>query len=690
MRKDQARQRIAKLREAIARHRYLYHVLDKQEISEAALDSLKHELFTLEREFPDLVTPDSPTQRVGGKALGKFEKVHHAAPMLSMEDVFTPDEFDEWYARIGKLLDRDRFDVFCMVKVDGLATSLVYRRGFLAVGATRGDGQVGENITENIKTIEAVPLALRTPTEGEIDDFLARHRGALDAKAVRAALESPGDLEVRGEVFMTVEAFDRLNREQRKKGEEPFANPRNAAAGSVRQLDPKITAGRRLSYFAWELAARLGQTTHSQEWEILGMLGFKVSKESALAKGTAEVRAFWHKMQDRRPKLGYWIDGTVVRVDDHRAYEGLGVVGKAPRGIIAWKFPAEEATTVVEDVLWYVGRTGALTPVAKLRPTWIGGTTVQHASLHNADEIERLGVRIGDTVILYKAGDIIPKIKEVLAELRPKDAKAIEAPKRCPACGKPTSRRVGEVAVLCENARCPAKQVEFMAHVAKAFEIDGLGFKIVEQLLASGLVKRPGDLFRLRKEDVAALERFADKSAENLVKAIASAKSVPLPRFIIAMGIPHVGFETAVDIAGRFGTLAKVRHATKEQLMDVPGIGEVVADALVGWLAERDNQRIIDDLVEAGVRVEAFRRPKEQPLAGMTFVFTGELVSMSRDEAKAAARERGADVSESVSKKTTCVVAGPGAGSKLEKAKKLGVRILNEAEFAAILSGKKL
>lgn len=687
----EARRRIEHLKKVIDYHRYLYHVLDRQEISDAALDSLKHELYRLEQEFPELVTQDSPTQRVGGKALAKFAKVRHTTPMLSMEDVFAPDEFDEWYARIAKLLAKDRFDVFCMVKVDGLAMSLVYEDGVLAAAATRGDGRVGEDITENVRTIDAVPLALHEPSAKQIDAFINACGGSTDAKRLRAALEKrAGRVEVRGEVYMTEKAFAALNEEQRKKGEEPFANPRNAAAGSVRQLDPKVTAGRKLSFFAWELVTDLGQSRHSREWELLGLLGFRANKESVRARSAEEVHAYWKRMLERRPRLGYWIDGTVVRADDNASFERLGVVGKAPRGMVAWKFPAEEVTTVVEDVQWYVGRTGALTPVAKLRPTWLGGTTVQHASLHNADEIARLGLKIGDTVILYKAGDIIPKVKKVLAELRPRGAKEIRTPKACPACGGPVARREGEVAVVCENRKCPAKQVEFMANFVskRAFDVEGLGYKVVEQLMDSGLVSRPGDVFRLRMDDLVDLERFGEKSAENLVAAIAKARNVPLARFIIAMGITHVGDETAVDLADRFGTLEKFRRAAKEDLESVTGIGEVVAGSVAEWLRDPQHQRMIDDLIDAGVKVERSRKPASQPWKGLTFVFTGELEAMSRDEAKDKARGFGADVSESVSKKTSYVVAGPGAGSKLDKAKKLGVRVLNEARFLAMLDGK--
>ncbi len=687
----EAKARIAALKKEIDRQRYLYHVEDRSEMSDAALDSLKHELYRLEQEFPSLITPDSPTQRVGGKALAKFEKVTHAAPMLSMEDVFAPEEFDEWHARVAKLLGREKFDLFCMVKVDGLATSINYDDSALAFAATRGDGRVGENITENVKTIEAVPLALREPTEREIDAFCAKHRGGIDEKKVRRALERRnGRIEVRGEVYMTQKAFDALNAEQKRRGEEAYANPRNLAAGAVRQLDPKITASRKLSFFAWDLVTDLGQRRHSQEWELLRLFGFNANRESVLAHSVGDVHAFWKRTQERRAELGYWIDGSVIRVDDNDAYERLGVVGKTPRAMVAWKFPAEEVTTVVEGVSWQVGRTGALTPVAHLKPVWLGGTTVKNATLHNADEIKRLDLKIGDTVVLFKAGDIIPKVKEVIKALRPKGAKAVPLPRVCPACGERVARREGEVAIVCDNRGCPAKHVEFMANFVsrRAFDIDGLGYKVVEQLMDGGLLSRPSDLFRLKKEDLIDLERFGEKSAENLIAAIHARRQVSLPRFIIALGITHVGDETAVDLAQHFGTLEKLRHAAKEQLEAVNGIGDVVAESVLKWFADKKHQAMVDDLLEAGVKPERTVKPASAPWQGMTMVFTGAMEAMTRDEAKDKARAMGATVSESVSKKTTYVIAGPEAGSKLEKAKKLGVTVLNEAEFLAML-GKK-
>lgn len=699
MDRTEAATRAKKLRALIEKHRYLYHVLDRPEMSDAELDSHKHELQRIEELFPDLITPDSPTQRVGGEALAKFPKVTHARPMLSIEDVFAPEEFDAWHERIGKLLGKTRFGLFGMVKVDGLAISLSYESGALRTAATRGDGRVGEEVTGNVRTIDSIPLALRLPEQEEIDEFLARHRGSVDVKRIRTAFSmisggktegtttDAARIEVRGEVYMTEKTLEKLNKEQTKKGEEPFANPRNAAAGAIRQLDPKIAASRGLSFFAWDLVTDIGQTTHEQEWELLALLGFSVNRESRPLKSIQETHEFWKGLQERRPKLGYWIDGSVIRVDDNADFERLGVVGKTPRGLIAWKFPAEEVTTVVEGVRWQVGRTGALTPVGELRPIWLGGTTVKHASLHNADEIARLDVRLGDTVVLYKAGDIIPKIKKVVKELRPRGAKPPLVPRKCPACDEPVEKRAGEVALVCRNRSCPAKQVEFMANFVskRAFDVEGLGYKVVEQLMEHGLIARPGDIFRLAPDDLVDLEHFGEVSADNLIAAIAKSRRVSLPRFIIAMGITHVGDETAVDLAERFGTLARFRAADRAALESIDGVGAVVAAAVQDWLKDERHQKMIDELLEAGVEVARTERPKAQPWSGRSYVFTGELEALTRDEAKALARQLGADVPESVSRKTGYVVAGPGAGSKLDQARKLGVKVLNEAEFLAML-----
>jgi len=682
----EAKIRVIKLRKEIDHHRYLYHVLDQVEISDAALDSLKHELYRLEAEFPDLVTKDSPTQRIGGEVRKQFVKVKHPSRMYSMEDVFEPEEFEAWSDRIAKLTGESRFDMFCMVKLDGLALSLVYKDGALSVAATRGDGYYGEDVTANVKTIESVPLALRRPTEREIAAVVARHETTVSEKRLVEALTSgKGEIEIRGEVYMPKHVFEALNQEQKKRGEEEFANPRNAAAGAIRQLDPAVSASRKLDFFAWDLVSDIGQGTHTAEWEILPLLGFRVNPESAPAAYVKDVDGYWKRMREMREKLDYWIDGTVIRVDSNAVYDELGVVGKTPRAAIAWKFPAEEATTVVEAIDWSVGRTGALTPVARLRPTWIGGTTVTHASLHNSDEIRRLDVRVGDTVILYKAGDIIPKIKSVLVNLRPDGAKEMKEPKTCPVCGSPVERKPGEVALTCTNRRCYVIEMENILHAAVAFDIMGLGPKAIERFMEEGLLRTPPDIFRLTEGDISSLDRFGEISAKKLIEEISRKKGITLDRFIVALGMRHVGGETARDLALHFGTLERFRRASREDLISVPDVGEVVADSIAEFLADKHSQDLLDDYLKTGIDVTPLKRRSEQPLAGKSFVFTGSLETLSRDEAKQRVLDRGGDVSESVSKKTGYVVVGKDPGSKAAKARELGVKVLDEREFMDLI-----
>lgn len=659
--KNDAKKRIDKLREAIDEYRYAYHVLNKSVISDSALDSLKHELFKLEKEFPDLVTPDSPTQRVSGKPLPQFKKVGHKTPMLSMEDVFSPEELAEWEARIKKLLPSRKFDYYAEIKMDGLAVSLIYRDGLFFRGSTRGDGRTGEDVTQNLKTVEAIPLRLRA------------------AKGVSLS----GEIEIRGEVYMSKKSFEEINKEQVKKGEEKFANPRNAAAGAIRQLDPAITASRKLSFYGYAIPTDLGQKTHEEAHGIIYKLGVPVNPLNKKVRNLEEVNQYHKKIMKRRDHLPYWTDGVVVVVDEERDFERLGVVGKAPRGMIAYKFPAEQVTTKVKDVRWQVGRTGVVTPVAVMDPVFVAGTTVQHATLHNLDEIERLGLKIGDTVILEKAGDVIPKIVQVLPKLRTGHESAIHAPKKCPVCGAELRRREGEVAITCPNKSCPAKDFSALVHFVgkRAFDMVGLGPKQIEAFMDKGLVSVPADLFKLKKSDLVDLERFGEKSAENIVSSIQSRKSISLPRFILAMGILHVGDETAVDLARYFENLPRFREANLEDLKNISGIGEVVAESVHGWLKEAKNQKMINELLDAGVRVEPVHHSKHQPLKGKTIVFTGEMESMSRDAAKEKVRELGGDPAESVSKQTDLVVAGPGAGSKLARAKKLGIKIVDEKEF---------
>lgn len=663
MTKAEAEARIKKLRQSINEYRYAYHVLDKSEISDAALDSLKHELYTLEQQYPDLITADSPTQRVAGKPLAKFHKVHHKEPMLSIEDVFTPEEFEAWHARTAKLMNTKVFQMFCMVKLDGLAMELVYVDGLLSTGATRGDGVTGEDVTANLKTIEAIPLSVTLP------------KGYQNGKTII----------VRGEVYFPIKEFEKLNKKLAKEGKETIVNPRNGAAGSVRQLDPTITAGRKLSFYAWDLVSDHGQKTQAEEWKMMREMGFPVNPESELVSSVAEVEAFWKRTLQKRKKLNYWIDGTVIRVNDDEAYGRLGVVGKTPRGLIAWKFPAEETTTVVENVEWFVGRTGALTPVAVVRPTFVAGTTVTHASLHNADEIERLDVRIGDTVILYKAGDIIPKVKEVLVKLRPKNAKVIHPPTHCPVCGSPVERRKEEVAIFCTNPKCFAQDRERLLHAARAFGIDGIGPSTVALLLDNKVVQHAPDLFTMKVEDLMGLERFAEISSKKLVDEIQAKKSITLDRFLVGLNIRHVGEETGLLLARHFGTIDKLIEASAEELAAVQGVGEVVGKSVAEFLHDAANQRTIHDYQKNGVHILSAKKATTGPLTGKTFVLTGTLSTLEREAAKEEIRTLGGDASETVSKKTFAVVVGENPGSKLEKAKKLGVKTLTEKEFLHII-----
>jgi DNA ligase (NAD+) len=680
MTKAQAQDRINKLRETIDDYRYQYHVLDKLEISDAALDSLKHELYKLEQEYPEFITADSPTQRVGGKPLPKFEKVTHKRPMLSMEDVFTQEEFEAWLGRLEKVGGKKVDEFFCMPKLDGLAVSLVYREGLLTSAATRGDGKVGEDVTQNIKTIDSIPLRLRAITTPSPS---LKRRGIEDGRGAGV----PEYVEVRGEVYFPVKAFEKMNRELEKAGQETFANPRNTAAGSIRQLDPSITASRGLAFVAWNLDADFGQSTMEEEWEILEELGFRPAPESKRFESVEAIRKHWVWLQEKREKLGYWVDGMVVRVNNNKLYEKLGVVGKTPRGLVAWKFPAEEATTKVKEIQWTVGRTGALTPVAVVEPTWVGGTTVRHASLHNLDEIERLDVRELDTVILYKAGDIIPKIKEVIVKLRPSGAHKIKPPTECPVCGSKVERRENEVAMYCTNPKCFVQDREAILHAARAFEIDGLGPQTIATLLENGIIASPADLFLLKPGDVLGLEGFAEVSANKLVEQIQVRKTISLSNFILALGIRNVGEQTAIDIANHFGSIDKVIDATLEELIEVEGIGEVVARSVREYFDQEHNQKLVEHFLKNGVDVlvQPYTNKKTQ-VTGKTFVVTGTLESLGRDEAKEAIRRAGGKVAGSVSKKTDFVIVGENPGSKFDEAKKFGVPILSEKEFLAMLS----
>lgn len=676
MDKNEAKERIEKLRSEIERHRYAYHVLDKSTISEAALDSLKHELYQLEQKFPELITPDSPTQRVGGHPLPAFRKAKHPLrPMLSLEDVFTFEEFEAWFARLEKNLHEEEGGLepnfFCDLKMDGLAIELIYRDGLLAAAVTRGDGIIGEDVTQNIETIEAIPLRLRS-VPGQ---------------------KFPKELVVRGEAYIRRKDFDRLNEENRRRGEKVFANPRNIAAGSIRQLDPEVTRSRCLRFFAYGVVGRPGDETHlsnfltrQREYEQLKNFGIPTNPGARLVHSMEGVRQFYEAAQKRRDRLDYQIDGIVVSLNDNRLNDEAGVVGKTSRAAVAFKFSAEETTTVIEEVKWFVGRTGTLTPVAVVRPTLIAGTTVTHASLHNADEIERVGVRLGDTVIIYKAGDIIPKVKEVIERLRPKGAKRIQPPKRCPACGASVWRVAGQVAISCSNSRCFAQDRERILHAVRAFGIDGLGPQTVALLHEQGIVQRPSELFALRPEDLLSLERFAEISSTKLIANIQSKKRIPLDRFLVTLGIRHVGEEMARLLAERFNTLDRLRRADRDELSAVSGIGPVAAESVFSFFANRANQDLIEGYAKNGVEILKVKDRRAGPLTGKIFVLTGTLDKMSREEAKQKIRALGGETSELVSKKTDYVVVGSDPGSKADKAKRIGVKRLTETGFLRMIA----
>lgn len=663
VKKMDAQQRIDQLKEVIEKHRYAYHVLDKQSISDAALDSLKHELYSLEEQYPEFITPDSPTQRVGGRSLEKFAKVKHSRRMLSMEDVFTEEEFAAWNERILKRSERKQIEYFCMPKLDGLALSLMYENGVLKTAATRGDGEVGEDVTQNIRTIESIPMKLR-----EVGLTMRR-------------------IEVRGEIYFPLKEFKQLNKELVQEGKPTLANPRNAAAGSIRQLDPSVTASRPLAFVAWDLGGESEVQSMEGKMDLLTAFGFRAVPESKTCANLNQVKHHWTQLHKQRGKLNYWIDGLVVRVNDNFVYESLGVVGKTPRGLVAWKFPAEEATSLVKKIEWFVGRTGTLTPVALVEPTSIAGTTVQHASLHNMDEIERLDVREGDTVILYKAGDIIPKIKQVLIELRPKNAKTVVPPISCPVCGSNAVRQSGEVAIHCSNKRCFSKDKEQILHAARSFGIDGLGPQTIATLMEQKLIQRPSDLFMLTSSDLIGLEGFAELASNKLVDEIQRHKEISLSDFIVALGIHNVGEQTAIDLANHFGSLEALQAASTEEFTAIEGVGVVVANSLNEFFHEEHNLSMLDGYRRVAVKVINQLKPRTQNvLNGKTFVLTGTLETLSREEAKDRVRVAGGKVSGSVSKKTDFVVAGRDSGSKLDDAKRLGVKILSEVEFLAMLN----
>lgn len=672
MNREEAKKRVEKLRDEINRYRYAYHVLNKSVISESALDSLKHELWQLEQKFPEFVTPDSPTQRVAGQPLKEFIKVKHTTPILSLEDIFSFSELKDWQDYMAKLLPQNiKFGYFCERKIDGIDIVLTYQKGVLKTAATRGDGLIGEDVTQNIKTIEAVPLKL----------------------------EKDVNIIVRGEIFMQKKDFAKLNEEQKKKGLSSFANPRNVTAGSVRQLDPKITASRRLDCYAFEIITDLGQKTHQEVHQILRQLGFKTDNEAKYGVDLAAVEDFYQHCYKNRERVSFEYDGVVVVLNSIDAQQKLGSVGKSPRWMRAYKFPGEEATTVVKEIIVQVGRTGVLTPVAIFEPTRIMGSTVSRATLHNEDEIKRLGVRIGDTVIIQKAGDVIPDVVKVLKNLRTGREKKFKMPSKCPICGGPVERKPGEVAHYCLNKNCFATRWRGLLHFVsrKGFNIDGLGDKIVEQLMNEGLIKNPADIFTLTQGDLEPLERFAEKSAQNLIEAIEKSKQVDLARLIYALGVRHIGEESAMLLAHKLANsltrkstiknlIKQVKNWSLEDLQKIPDVGPVVGKSIYDWFHQKENIALLENLEKYGVKITVPKLTSSgKKLAKKKFVLTGELESMTRDEAKAKIRELGGNISESVSRKTDFVVVGRAPGSKYQQAKKLGVKIIDEKEFLQMI-----
>ncbi|MFZ5391396.1 MAG: NAD-dependent DNA ligase LigA [Patescibacteria group bacterium] len=665
MNKQEARIRLNKLRQAIDNYRYQYHVLDKLDISEAALDSLKHELVKIEQQYPDLVTSDSPSQRVAGGVLPGFTKVKHARPILSIEDAFDLEEIKDWQFRNEKILKEPVKEYYGELKMDGLAMVLTYQKGLLVKAVTRGDGQIGEDVTANIRTIDSVPLSL----------------------AKNSGLVWPDRLDIRGEVVITKTELQRINNLQIAKGLPVFANPRNLAAGTIRQLRPEIVAERKMDFYAFEILSDLGQVSHDQVHEWLRSYGFKTNPHSRILNGFKEVEAYLNKWQDQKKQLPYQTDGVVLVINNIRQQKILGSVGKADRWMLAFKFPAEQATTKVKDIIIQVGRTGVLTPVAILEPVKLAGTLVSRATLHNYDEIIRLQVRIGDTVILQKAGDIIPDIVEVLPKLRTGREKIFTMPSNCPVCDSKVKKSDGEVAYYCSNSHCGAVLRESLYYAVgkNAFDIDGLGPRIIDQLLAAGLIKDLADLFSLSAKEVSQLPGFADLSADNLVKAVAAKKNISLDRFLLALGIRHVGQSTAREVALKAGSLDNLLKMEQADFLAIKEIGQVVADSLANYLRRADVRQLINKLKSKGIKVANLSKISTGSWSGKTVVFTGTLKKLSRLQAKNLAQSIGAKISDSLVSKTDYLVVGGEPGSKYDKAKKLGVKIINEDEFLKLV-----
>jgi len=663
--------RIEALREKIRHHEYLYYVVDNPEISDADFDKLMQQLKDLEAADPSLVTPDSPTQRVGGKPREGFVKAPHSSPMLSLDNTYNEEELRDWERRVHELSGRSDVEYVCELKLDGMSLALVYEDGRLVRGVTRGDGSVGEDVTLNVRTVRSVPLSIQKE------------------RLKKAGI--PVDFEVRGELLMPTAAFKKVNEERERKGLPTFANPRNFTAGTVRQLDANVTAERRMDFFPYILLEN-GRTyfdRHSKTLAALAAAGFKVNQNRKLVGSMDEVWAFIQEWEGKRDSLPYEIDGIVVKVDRTALQDELGFTGKAPRWAIAYKYAARAGITKLEDIRVQVGRTGKLTPVAMLAPVLIGGTTVRNATLHNMDEIERLGVKIGDWVQVERGGDVIPKVAKVIDDKdHPRGTREFEMPDKCPVCGTNVVRTEGEVDYRCVNANCPAKLRETILHFASrgVMNIDGMGDALVTQLTERGLVKNVADIYKLTKDNLLSLERMGDKSAQNILDEIGNSKKLPLERVIYGLGIRMVGERTAQFLAEHFGSMEALSSASVEELQDVNEVGPRIAESVVEFFSNAANRKLVERLGEAGLAFKGKKKERGTKLAGKTFVLTGTLAKHTRDEAKKMIEDAGGKVTGSVSKKTDYVVAGADAGSKLDKAKELGVGVINEEEMERLAS----
>ena len=657
---QQAQARVLELRTLIERANRQYYQLDQPEITDAEYDALFRELVELETQYPELITPDSPTQRVGGPPSDAFAKVTHRTPMLSLSNAFDRDEVREFDKRVRRALGDVKVEYVTELKIDGLAMSLLYEDGRYKIGATRGDGYVGEDVTPNVKTISSVPLSVRIPAE------------------------FPKAFEVRGEVYMPKRSFQRLNAELAAEGKPLFANPRNAAAGAVRQLDPRITARRRLDTFIYALDPPGGAKSQEQILMRLAEMGFHVNENRRLHADIDAVIAFLDEWQEKRHGLDYEIDGIVIKVNHLGQQAELGFVSRSPRWALAFKFPPEQAETVVEDIKVYVGRTGAMTPVAWLTPVQIGGVTVSRATLHNEDEVARKDVRPGDQVVIQRAGDVIPEVVRVLKEKRPKSSRPWHMPKKCPECGTDLVREPGEAATRCINPTCPAQVLEHLRHFVGSLDIEGLGYATLQQLIDRKLVEDPADLYHLTKEQLLTLDGFAEKSAQNLLDRIAASKSTTLLRFLAGLGIGHVGWTMAGLLADHFGALDRLQSASVEDLRAIGGVGPTVAEDVYDYFQRPESRRLIERLLAAGIEIKKPER-REGPLTGKTFVLTGSLSSLTRGQAEERIKGLGGAIGSSVSKKTDYLVVGADPGSKLEKAQRLKIPILDEAAFLELL-----